>query len=482
MSQQQQQQQGSDDQEFLKMGIITIICLILVIAVVATQQNRLNAVLGAITWIHILPFAIAAEYVPLLTEIPLIGPWLFRYSMRAMAFLEQGGFAIMDPVPRNALLVAGGRSATVIYGGLLVWIAAKGHDFRVDQKYRTLHTLESMIRIQSEDWVTSRIARHINPLEKKEIDARRIAISVAGNLDKEFKMPGEMMPQRVISVTPGTWNRSLRPEEWLISKGLAFDLDRHRLLMSPDANSSVRDFEFKESWDVLELEDISENLSSQLRAPWRGPEQLSPSLRAIFAIMALYYAYDTKGGDQLMNELGLLADATGVKRKSMDAAIRAEDGMMAKIDKIAFGEPGKMLLKKVSHHAYVESAFPTMMAIARKDRGVLPPAAFLWLKAEDRLMWYILNNVGNEAIMVEAAGALAHSRAENQLAKPIRRPAVYQASRAILEDYLDMTEERIVSRRDKAIRRRTPGDQLRILRDDIMTAADKTISLEKDED
>ncbi|MBW3243611.1 hypothetical protein KUV57_13135 [Epibacterium sp. DP7N7-1] len=479
---QQQQQQGNDDQEFLKMGIITIICLILVIAVIATQQYRLNAVLGAITWVHILPFAMAGKYLPLLTEIPILGPWIFGYSVRALSFLEKGGFAVMDPTARNALLIAGGRAATVIYGGLLVWIAVKGNDFRVDQKYRTLHNLESMIHVQSEDWVTSRIARHINPLKKDEIDARRIAMAVSEKLNMDSQMPGEMVPRRAISVVPGTWNRSMRPEEWLISNGLAFDLDRHRILASADSNSSVKDFEFKESWEALELEEISEALSVQLRAPWRGAEHLSPSLRAIFAIMALYYAYDTKGGDRLMNELGLLADATRVKRKAMDAAILAEEGMMAKIDKIAFGEPGKMLAKKAAHHAYVESAFPTMMAIARKDRGVLPPAAFLWLKAEDRLMWYILNNVGNEAIMVEAAGALAHSRAENQLSKPIRRPAVYQASRAILEDYLDMTEERIVSRRDKAIRRRTPGDQLNKLRDDIMSEPAKTASSEKEED
>lgn len=462
-----QQQQGTDDQEFLKVGILTILSIVLLFYLISRQEARLNAFLGAVTWVHIAPFGMADRYLPILSEIPFIGGWLFDYSHRALMFLERGGFAYMSPEQRASLLVAGGRSATVLYGGLLAWVAFKGHDFRVDQKYRTLHTLESMIHVQSEDWVTSRIARHVNPLKKNEIDAQRIASAVAKIAEKSPTAAAGMVPNKAISIAPGTWNRCLRPEEWLISNGLAFNVERYRELVQPEASAGNKDFEFSESWENLELEELCEVLSTQLRSPWRGPEHLSPSFRAVFSVMALFYAYDINGGNELLNELGLLADATGVKRKSMDAAILAEAGMMEKINKIALGEKGKMLAKTASHHAYVESAFPTMLAHARKDRGVLPPGAFLWLKAEDRLMWYILNTVGNEAIMVEAAGALAHSRAETQLAKPIRRPAVYQAARAILEDYLDMTPERIESRREKAVRRRTPGDQLHKLRDDI---------------
>ena len=155
----------------------------------------------------------------------------------------------------------------------------------------------------------------------------------------------------------------------------------------------------------------------------------------------------------------------------MDDAILAEQGMMARIDKIAIGRQGKMLANNGLHHAWVESAFPTFLGFARKDRGVLPSAAFLWLKAEDRRMWYIMNSVGNEAVMAEAAGAIAHSRAETQIGKPLRRPAVYQAARALLEDYLDITPERVTSRHQREIRRRTPGQQIGLIRDDALSEA-----------
>lgn len=58
-----------------------------------------------------------------------------------------------------------------------------------------------------------------------------------------------------------------------------------------------------------------------------------------------------------------------------------------------------------------------------------------------------------------------------QLDKPIYRPAMFQASRALLEDYLDMTPTRITARAIKAERRRTPGEQLALMRDELAKQA-----------
>ncbi|MCW3782565.1 hypothetical protein [Defluviimonas salinarum] len=467
--------QPGDDQELFKLAIAGLICFFIVIAIIAAQEMRINAFIGAVTWLHTLPFATAARYLPFLQDIPFIGSWLFDQSLLAHKFLGQGGYAAMTPEQRTAVLVAGGRAASILYGASFVWIALNGKEFRVDQKYRTSHTLESMIWVQSENWMTSRIARHMNPLKGKEISARRIAESVAGKYGEGAKMPGFAIPRRLIALQPGTWNRALRPEEWLIANGLAFDPGRYSVMTGGDESVRDSDFEFRGRWEELDLETVSEVLSAQLRTPWTGPADLRPCHKALFAVMALFYAYDIDGGNKLLSELGILADAMKAKRGSMDGALLSERGMAAKIDKIVLGTPGKTLARAAGHHAWVESAFPTFLAKARKDRGVLPPAAFLWLKAEDRLMWYILNNVGNEAVMIEAAGALAHSRAETQISRPIRRPAVYQAARALLEDYLDMTPERIDLRKQRAVRHRTPGDQIEMIRGSILgveTAAD----------
>lgn len=115
-----------------------------------------------------------------------------------------------------------------------------------------------------------------------------------------------------------------------------------------------------------------------------------------------------------------------------------------------------------NRHAWQETAFPTMLSVVRKDRGVLTSAAFLWLKSEDRPLWYILNNVGSEATMVEAAGAMAHLRAEMQIGKPIRRPAVWQTARALLEGYLDMIPERVAALRRREELGRSAGEEIDI--------------------
>jgi hypothetical protein len=468
---QQSPQSGGDSDDFFKLSIMAFIAIMIAMYYLGLQRMRINALIGAVTWVHILPFALADRYVPALSDIPFLGRWLFDFCHQGLDFLENGGFAAMSSEARNSVLIAGGRASTVIYGGILAAIALKGDQARVDQKYRTLHTLESMIYLQSDHWVTSRIARHINPLKEKEVDPRRLADTVSARISKNPAQKSGLMPYRPAAVRPGIWNRALRPEEWLVSNGLAFDMTQYKVLSDPERISETFEFNFHDQWVNLDLEEISEVLSAQLRAPWRGPEHLRPCVRAIYAVMALFYSYDISKGNDLINDLSLLSDACKAKPGGMDDAIRAEAGMLARIDKIAMGKEGRRLAQVAENHAWVESAFPTMLAASRKDRGVLPTAAFLWLKAEDRLLWYILNNVGNDAITVEAAGAIAHSRAETQIARPLKRPAVYQASRALLEDYLDMTPERYEARMQKAIAQRTPGEQLDLLRDEILEEA-----------
>ena len=467
MSQQQPGQGQADDGEILKVTIFGIITIMVIFAILATQEQRVNAVLGAVTWLHVLPFAMLVKYLPFLLDIPFLGSWFFLHVARAHDFLLEGGYAYMAPDQRSQVLAAGGKTALLYYGWILAWIALRGQSFRVDQKYRTRHNLESMIWTQSDIWMTSRIARHINPLKSKEINARRLAEAAAAKV-AGFKAPASIaLPSQHLALQPATWNRALRPEEWLISSGLNFDPADHAAMLASERSLRDADFINQKGWEDLKLETVSEVFAEQLRNPWLGPDKLRPIHKAAYAVMALFYAYDIEGGNRLLNDLGIIADAVKARSGAMDAAIRKETRLMSRIDAICTGMAGRQLALLAVNSAYVESAFPIMLGAARKDRGVLPPASFIWMKSEDRLMWYIMNNVGNEAICVEAAGALAHARAEQQIQRPIHRPAVYQASRALIEDYLDMTPERITARLDRETRRRSPGAQLDLIRKNI---------------
>jgi hypothetical protein len=461
----------STDQDQARTMVVAVILLIIIVFVIAMMQEEISAFSGAMAYIHVYPFAKLVEYFPFLRDIPIAGPMFFGRVELAKLFLDQGNFAYMSPGQRRDVLSAAGLCALPIYMPFMIFAGTRGRSFRPDVVYKNAYSLDQMIWVQSEHWLTSRTARHINPLTMPEISAGTLARSVIekteGRTTKHLNC-GELVNLAPEIVRPSSWHRAMRPEEWLVANGLCLDEKhinraREKEWKYPDGLLESRD-----TWGDLTLDTLMEVMSSQLRAPWTGFEALRPIHKSVAAVMCLFYDYDIKGGNVLLNDLGGINDTTRGKAGAMDAALLAEDGFMARIDKILQGKPGKQMREIADKHAWVESAFPAMLTYARKDRGVLPAAAFLWLKAEDRGLWYILDNVGSEAVMIESSGAMAHFRAEHQIGKPIRRPAVYQAGRAMLEDYLDMTPERIVSRSDKEERGRTAGQQIDLLfkRDD----------------
>ena len=457
MSQNNQGQGDSED------GVRVMIATAMVAAFfwyVLTQHiDVINAVIGAVSWLHVLPFALVVSYLPAVLDIPFIGGWLFLPAAQAHDFLLEGGFAGMSGSARNALLGASGRVALVIYGPALAWIALHGRNTRVDLQYRKLHSLESMITMQSEPWLTTRLVRTVNPLKKPEFDILKLAKQVEKRVEKADANTGAV-PDVAIALRPGSWNRSLRPQEWVVAGGLSYSLRRHKEIADVADVIDPREFEFRREWVYLTIQSLSELLSEQLRNPWKGPLALPPHLRALYAVFALFYSYDVKGGNRLLEDLGALGGLAGGKAGQMDSLISAEKGMIERLNKICTGKAGQNLQKVADQHAWVESAFPRLLREARAGRGVLPSPAFLWLKAEDRTMWYILNGVGTDANMVECAGAMAHSKAEIQIGKPLRRPAMYQAARSLLEDYFDMTPDRIRLRSDREVARRLPGQQI----------------------
>ena len=453
------------DQESMRWLFIGIALFILTVLAWTYLQPEINVISGTIAWVHIYPYAMAARAFPALETIPLLGPHLFQYAHDGLIFLEYGGYAGMTPEQRTTLLTIAGRCGLPIYLPVMLIAGTMGRSFRPDIVYRTGYTLESMIRAQSEHWLTSRVSRHVNPLRTPEVSAISLSKGVLAKRRKakDHEGVGALISLEAPPEKQGSWQRALRPEEWLLKMGMCFSNEHALAAEKRDWDYPNKSLEARETWPDTDIESLSELLSSQLRSPWTGFQALRPSHQAICAVMASFYAFDITGGNSLLNDLGAVHDATGAKPGAMDAAILEEEGLMPRIRKILDGKPGKSLAEIADRHAWVESAFPAMLSVARKDRGVLPAAAFLWLKAEDRLLWYILDSVGSDAIMIEAAGAMAHFKAETQIGLPIRRPAVFQAARALREDYLDVTEERIKMRAIKQELAMTPEQRIRNL-------------------
>ena len=457
--------QNSESEESQAM-IALALGLAAIVGVFVYMQEQFSAFAGAISYLHVYPYARLVEYMPQLRDLPFVGPYFFAKVELAKLFLDQGNFAYMDSVQRRNVLSAAGLCALPLYVPFMIYAGIRGRHFRPDLSYRKNYSLDEMIRTQSEHWLTSRNARHVNPLKKNEVSAGFLArgvVEMTARRKAKQDGVGEMIRPADEIISPAVWHRAMRPQEWLVANGLCLD-ERHinkaisKKWKYPDLLLESRDM-----WSALNLATLEEVFARQLRNPWTGFTSLRPSHKAICAVMCLFYDYRVDDGNDLLGDLGGLNDSIRSRPGHMDRAIMNEQGLMPRIDDILDGIAGEQMLEIADRHAWIESAFPAMLTIARKDRGVLPACAFLWLKGEDRGLWYIMSNVGSEAIMVEAAGAMAHYRAECQIQKPIFRPAVYQAARSMLEDYLDMTEERIAVRKEKEERGRTAGQSIDIL-------------------
>lgn len=453
------------DQESMRWLFISIALFLVALYAWMYLQPEINVLTGLISWAHIYPYAMATRAIPALERVPVLGPHLFQYASDALTFLEYGNYAGMSPDQRARLLTIAGRCGLPIYLPVMLIAGTVGRSFRPDVVYRTGYTLETMIRAQSEHWLTSRISRHVNPLRVPEVSATSLTKGVLARRRKA-KRPegaGELISLEAPPERQGPWQRALRPEEWLLGMGMCFSEEHALAAEKKGWEYPNKLLEARDAWPATDIGSLSELLCSQLRTPWTGFSALRPSHQAICAVMASFYGFDLKTGNALLNELGAVHDAIGAKPGAMDAAILAEEGLMPRIRKILDGKAGLSLAEVAGRHAWVESAFPAMLQVARKDRGVLPAAAFLWLKGEDRLLWYILDNVGSDAVMIESAGAMAHFKAEVQIGLPIRRPAVFQAARSLREDYLDVTEARIRMRAIKRELAMTPEERIRAL-------------------
>jgi len=258
--------------------------------------------------------------------------------------------------------------------------------FSPRNRFMTKHTLESLIATQAKMWPI------ISPIVKF-------------NPSKTGRVLGDMVPDKL-----PLFAEALSPEEWVswnripVVNGI------------PDRDAARRSF------------------IKQLGPRWSGAGSLPVHMRALLAAFALKGAQKREASDDFLGRLALSWSPTN--------GFRPEASLISEIDKILHDpETGGRIIPIADAHAFRTTALLGALRWARANGGVLAPAQFLWVRGEDRALWYPLNNLGRRSFHSEGAGAMAHFMSEEAAKKPLPIPRVDTAI-VTLNTYLHDPDKR----------------------------------------
>jgi len=159
-------------------------------------------------------------------------------------------------------------------------------------------------------------------------------------------------------------------------------------------------------------------LSLQLGPRWRGVKVLPDHLQALVAVFVARIDGDKKSADELLDQIA--KSASSGKPKFYNFA-----------DLLAKHVGCKAVSKIFALHGYATTVMASLLVAAR-EAGVLSTAEFIWLKPQDRRMWYMLNSVGRYTAIAEISGAFAHWLAEKKLGLPLMVPMVEEAIKGLI--------------------------------------------------
>ena len=213
------------------------------------------------------------------------------------------------------------------------------------------------------------------------------------------EMPYRVVGQAVPSVLP-LFAEALSPEEWI-----AFN-------------------EIQVQNGQVDINQSYQALAQQLGTRWQGPLKLPIHAQALYAAFALRHARKRKDSEALLDQLAL--------SWTPEHGLRVPFKLRTKIRKIITNPKlGGAIQKFADQHAYTTTALLRCLARARAEGGVLAPASFLWLRGEDRALWYPLNNLGRKSYHAEAVGALVHYTNELIAAQKIPTPRFEEVIKGI---------------------------------------------------
>lgn len=151
----------------------------------------------------------------------------------------------------------------------------------------------------------------------------------------------------------------------------------------------------------------------QMGPLWEGVDKLPMHIKALIVIILSHIDRKKEQANQLLDQISLSASGTVLNFAGVEQHLQHY-------------KSHKALKWTANRHAYVYTVMATLLDLGRVE-GVLATAEFLWLKPLDRRLWYVLNSVGRNTPVVEAAGVYAHWLAEKKLQRALRTPIVNEA-------------------------------------------------------
>ncbi len=174
--------------------------------------------------------------------------------------------------------------------------------------------------------------------------------------------------------------------------------------------------------DCFDLEKATSIMQKLLGNKWRGGKYLTPARKAIFVCLCTYILGDRNKAEMMLKEISSEIDAQRESGESFQ--FKMSDKQVSQI------MHHESIQKVIKAHAYEGTVFTTLLLLARQT-GIVATSNFLWLKAFDRQLWYVLSNVGRQAVFTEGAAVHAHWSIEYHAKIAVHIPMVDAAVNAL---------------------------------------------------
>jgi intracellular multiplication protein IcmP len=185
---------------------------------------------------------------------------------------------------------------------------------------------------------------------------------------------------------------------------------------------------------IIDEDQARRSFAQQLGNRWKSASDLPIWAQALFVAFSMKANGNRTQSDEFLGRVALCWDI----KKGFALTPDLKKEIRQKMQDPKFG---RVTEKIAAQHAFTVPALLRCLQIARDQGGVLAPAQFLWLRGVNRHYWYALNNLGRGSVHIEAAGAIAHYRAEKSAGKPIPNPLMESAIEGLknylTENYID---------------------------------------------